>query len=122
MRWIYFFAIFILDAAFAGQIITTHDFTDIERECSSLNKNSLLLFDVDATLIVPNDAILKPKAKDLFEKLVVSYANRDLFREIRMKAPHSLVDSRSVDFIQKLQKCEVPILAFTAAPAKVKGS
>ncbi len=122
MRWIYFFAVFIMHAAHAGQIITTNDFSDIEIECSSLNKNSLLLFDVDATLIVPNDAILKPKAKDFFEKLVASYTDRDLFREIRMKASHSVVDSRSVDFIRMLQKHKVPILALTAAPAKVKGS
>ncbi len=121
MRWVCCFAIFIMHAAYAGQIITTNDFSDIEIECSSLNRNSLLLFDVDATLIVPNDAILKPKGKSFFEKLVADYTDRDLFREIRMKAPHSVVDSRSVDFIRMLQKRQVPILALTAAPAKVKG-
>jgi hypothetical protein len=59
MRWSYFFAIFIMSAAYAGQIITTNDFSDIEIECSSLNKNSLLLFDVDATNEMPCDLNLE---------------------------------------------------------------
>lgn len=122
MRWICVFAVFMVQAAYSGQILTTNDFDDIEKECRVQNKKSLVLFDVDATLIVPNDAILQPKGKDLFESLISGYIDRDLFREIRMKAPHSAVDSRSVSFIRKLQRQKVPVIALTAAPAKVKGS
>ncbi len=122
MRRACFFAIFIIRVVYAGEIITTNDFGDIERECQTLNPNSLALFDVDATLIVPDDAILQPKAKVLFEELVSVYTDRDLFREIRMKAPHSLVDGRSVGFVRKLQQQKVPVIALTAAPAKIKGS
>ena len=103
-------------------MITTADFGYIEQETNMLDKNSLVVFDADATLIVPDDAILKPRGKNLFKNLVASYTDRDLFRDIRMKAPHSLVDNRSISLIQKLQLRQVPVIILTAAPAKIRGS
>jgi hypothetical protein len=102
------------------EIIVTDDFDYIMKETDTLDSNSLLLFDVDGTLIVPDDAILKhPEAKDIFNLLTAGHTTRDLFREIRLKAPHSLVDSRSISLIQRLQAKNVPVMAFTAAPAKI---
>jgi len=121
MRLIYIFIILTINSLFAGEIITTNDFGLIEKEAGGLDGNSLVLFDVDATLIVPNDAILKPKGKDLFKRLIASHTDRDLFREIRMKAPHALVDDRSINLVQKLQRNKIPVIAFTAAPSKVRG-
>lgn len=121
MRSIWFSFIFSFSSLHAG-IISTSDFDCIEKECAQLGKNSLILFDVDATLILPDDVLLKPQGKELFKHLIEGYTDRDLFREIRLKASHSLVDSRSIGFIHKLQEREVPVIAFTAAPAKIKGS
>lgn len=102
--------------------MTTSDFGHIEQEIHALDQNCLVLFDVDATLIVPDDAILKPKGKALFNELIAGHTDRDLFRDIRMKAPHSLVDHRSISFVQCLRLQKIPVIAFTAAPAKVRGS
>ena len=113
--------IFSINSLIAGEIITTSDFGLIEKVAHQLDENSLLLFDVDATLIVPNDALLKPKGKALFEQLIASYTDRDLFREIRMRAPHSLVDDRSTELVQHLQQNNIPVIAFTAAPSTVRG-
>lgn len=121
MRFVFIFIILTFNSLFAGEIITTNDFGLIEKEAGKLDENSLILFDVDATLIVPNDAILKPKGKDLFKRLIASHIDRDLFREIRMKAPHALVDDRSISLVQKLQQDKIPVIAFTAAPSKVRG-
>ncbi len=121
MRLIYICIIFTINSLLAGEIITTNNFGLIENEAHKLDIDSLLLFDVDATLIAPNDALLKPKGKDLFEQLIISYTERDLFREIRMKAPHSLVDGRSIGLVQHLQQNKIPVIAFTAAPSKVRG-
>ena len=121
MRLVCIFIILTVNSLFAGEIITTNDFGFIEKEVGKLDGNSLVLFDVDATLIVPNNAILKPKGKDLFKRLVASHTDRDLFREIRMKAPHALVDDRSISLVQKLQQDKIPVIAFTAAPSKVRG-
>ena len=120
MRFIYIFII-LLNSLSAGEIITTNDFALIEEKATVLDQDSLVLFDVDATLIVPNDAILKPKGKELFKRLIAGYTDRDLFREIRMKAPHTLVDDRSISLVQKLQQNKIPVLAFTAAPSVVQG-
>jgi uncharacterized protein DUF2608 len=120
MRWIPF--LFVVHSLYAGEIITCGNFDRIEEEIHRLDANSLVLFDVDATLIVPNDAILKPKGKALFKELIKGYPDRDLFREIRMKASHSLVDPCSIPFVHELQRRNIPVIAFTAAPAKVRGS
>lgn len=105
----------------AREIIITSDFERIEDLTKKLDASSLVLFDVDATLIVPNDAILKPHGRDLFNQLVAGHTERDLFRDIRMKASHSLVDVRSIDLVYDLQKKKIPVLALTASPAKIKG-
>lgn len=120
MKHIYLWIILTMNSLFAGEIITTSDFAVIENEAHKLDEDSLILFDVDATLIVPNDVLLKPKGKDLFEQLVASCTERDLFREIRMRAPHSVVDDKSIDLVQNLQLNKIPVIAFTAAPSKVR--
>lgn len=106
----------------SGEIIETNDFNIIEKEAGELDALSLVLLDVDGTLIVPNDVILKPKGKELFEQLIAGVTDRDLFREIRMKAPHSLVDDNSIRLIQNLQHNKIPVIAFTAAPSMIRGS
>lgn len=121
IRWTCLFVFFVINTSFAGEIITTSDFSLIEKECHKLGKSSLVLFDVDGTLIVPNDAILNPKGKDLFKQLIARYTDRDLFRDIRMQAPHSLVDNRSIGLVQNLLEQKIPVIAFTAAPAKIRG-
>ena len=86
VRYICLFLICVINSLSAGEILTTHDFGCIEKVARELDENSLVLFDVDATLIVPDDAILKPKGKNLFKRLIKDYTDRDLFRDIRMKA------------------------------------
>lgn len=120
MRLIYIFMVLTINCLVAGEIISTNDFGIIEKEASQLDEESLLLFDVDATLIVPKDVILKPKGKYLFKKLIAGHTDRDLFREIRMRAPHGLVDNKSVNFVQSLQCNKIPVIAFTAAPSKIR--
>lgn len=105
----------------AGEIMTTADFRDVEKAMEGLDKNSLVLFDVDDTLIVPCDAILRPKGKKLFYQLIRQY-DGDFYREILIQARHSLVDKESVHLVQKLQRNHIPVIAFTAATAKTRGT
>jgi hypothetical protein len=121
LRYLSCFYIIFFTALQAGEIRMTNDFSQIEESVNQLDVNALVLFDVDGTLIVPDDVILKPSAKYLFEQLIAGHPERDLFRDIRMKASHSLVDFRSLGLIQKLQKNGIPAIAFTAAPAKIRG-
>lgn len=122
MRWIYYFLVLIVTSLQAGEILVTSDFSHIEEEIEKLDSHSLVLFDVDGTLIVPDDAILQPKAKNLFKELIAGHSDRDLFRDIRLQAPHSLVNFNSIALVQRLQEKKIPALAFTAAPAKIRTS
>lgn len=121
VRWTYYSFVLMVLSLQAGEIITTSNFGRIEEEVEKLDNNSLVLFDVDATLIVPDDAILKPQAKNIFKYLIAGHLDRDLFRDIRLKASHSLVDPRSIALVQNLQEKKISVLAFTAAPAKIRG-
>lgn len=106
-----------------AQIVSTGDLGAIEKELETLDSNSLVLFDVDLTLIVPNDAILRPASSDYLDELLggekvqnLPTGRRYVFREILTKAPHSLIDERSLSLVRKLQERGVPVAAFTNAP------
>lgn len=105
------------------QIHSTSDLGQIEKELETLDSDSLVLFDVDSTLIVPDDAILRPSSEDFLKELLGGNTVQDLptgrryiFREILLNAPHSLVDESSISCIQNLQEKGIPVIAFTAAP------
>ena len=119
-HWIYCWMLFVATSLGAGEILTTNDFSIIERESENLDTDSLVLFDVDGTIIVADDAILKLNGRKLFKQLIEGHTDRDLFRDIRMQAPHSLVDFRLINLIQQLQEKKIPTIAFTAAPAKIQ--
>lgn len=102
------------------EIIVTNDFSIVEKEAADLTQNSLVLFDVDGTLIVPVDAILQFKAGEIFRELVLTYADLDLFRDIRIDASHVLVDNKSLGLISHIQQKKIPVIAFTAAPSTVR--
>ncbi len=104
------------------EIYSTNNLEYIEK--ALLGPDALVLFDVDSTLIVPDDAILRPANEDFLEELLGGdfiqsspAGRRYLYREILLQAPHSLVDPGSVACIQRLQERGVPVLAFTGAPS-----
>lgn len=120
MWWFLLVGAIIFNSVHAGEIVMTIDLAHIEELAEKLDCSSLILFDVDGTLIAPDDAILKPHRQRLFEELIAGHPERDLFRDIHLQAPHSLVDSASVALIQKFQEKGIPTVAFTAAPSKAK--
>lgn len=120
MRFLVCFFLFLSSLLYAGEILTVSDWSYIEEEIEKLDSNSLVLFDVDGTLIVPDDAILQLKGKTLFKRLIAEHlVERDLFRDIRLQASHSLTDVRILDIVQRLQQKNIQSIAFTAAPAKI---
>ncbi len=108
----------------ASEILKTSDWNFIEKLLEDADKETLVLFDVDQTLITPNDPILKPKWEKYLDQLLGGKKvavnehgeKRYIFREILMKAPHSVINNKSIDFIEKKQREEIPVIAFTAAP------
>lgn len=122
----YLFLIFLIAARLNGnemKIFSSPDIQRLESEVEGLDGEVLVMLDVDSTLVVADDAILRPKGDSLLDRLLggdkvlkVSGGSRYLFREILLKAPHSLVDARSQEVIQRLRERNVHVIAFTGVP------
>ncbi|MFI0434139.1 MAG: DUF2608 domain-containing protein [Parachlamydiaceae bacterium] len=98
------------------KIYETDDLAFIQECVQDLSSNDLVLFDIDDTLIVAVDEILKP-INDCFFDLLTNYTENDLdlWHKIHLQAPQTLVDKRSVTLIAQLQRMGITTLAFTAA-------
>jgi len=107
-----------------SNIVATSDLDTVSKLVKDADKDTLILWDVDQTLITPNDSVLRPKWEQYLDQLLGGKKvmtnelgeKRYIFREILMKAPHSLINSQSVSLIEELQNMEIPVIAFTAAP------
>jgi len=118
-----FFCSFVLQIS-ASQIFSTSNLNEIELLIDEADQNTMILFDVDQTLLTPDDPILKPKWEKLLDEWLggkkfstdESGKTRYVFREILMSAPHSLLDQNSLLLVEKIQKKQIPVIAFTAAP------
>ncbi|MGB7978010.1 MAG: DUF2608 domain-containing protein [Chlamydiales bacterium] len=114
----------VLKRSNSSQIFSAENLNLIEQIIENADQDTLVLFDVDQTLITPDDPILKPKYDKLLDDLMggkkfitdESGKTRYIFREILMHAPHSLIDPKSLVLVQKLQAKGVPVVAFSAAP------
>lgn len=107
----------------ASEVVSVDDLGQIIQELMSLAPDVLVLFDVDSTLVVPDDAILRPAGEKLLDSLLggdkvqnLPTGRRYVFREILLSAKNSLVDSQSVGLIRSLQDRGIPVAAFTAVP------
>src|SRR3989338_2901932 len=98
-----------------GKIVQIDDIRLFEQEAGELNADTLVLFDVDQTLIMMQDAILWPHAKELSQKIMSEiHENPDLV-SLGDKYPEGVllsrvlsttkwvtVDPQSVAIVQKL--------------------
>ena len=105
----------------SSKIIEAHDLDTLHEHFKSLDSQSLLLWDVDETLMIPSDAILKPCNVDFLDFLIGTYfSNKSkdeaklLFSQIYHRSAFCLVDLRSVELIASLKSRSIPMIAFTA--------
>lgn len=128
-----FFAVFYfvicLQVALLADIIEITNLNEAGQEFLQLDDNSLVLFDVDYTLLIPNDAILRPCGQLLVKKLIKEilenpsivspgkYPDGYLLSQTLIQAKSSLVDEKSLQLIKCLQEKKIRTIALTAAPA-----
>lgn len=106
------------------EILSTNDLSVLENLIEDADESTLVLWDVDHTLITPDDPILKPKWENLLDEwlgggksIVDSLGKtRYVFREVLMSAPHSIVDEDSLLLMEKIKQKQIPMIAFSAAP------
>lgn len=89
---------------------------------SKADKTTLVIFDVDNVLIVPQDPYLQPKARlqfsNIYEELtkVLDQEHTFLFHHIvAIKNKSRLVEADILNIIQELQQANVKVIALTGA-------
>lgn len=119
-----FFACFQLLFA---EVIQVADLNLLEGEFAHLDAHSLVLFDVDHTLIQPKDAILRKPAEALAQKYIQAilgnpvfappnkYAEGYLLSKALLQMQFELVDAKTPSLIKKLHQKGIKTIALTAA-------
>ncbi len=100
-----------------GVIFEVRDLSKFEQEVSLLNRNSLVLFDIDYTILTPKDAALKPCGRHLRRKFlhVLGAKRREWLQSIiGLEGEEELMDGAIPSIIQRMQKEKIPVIGFTA--------
>lgn len=120
-RIILFVAIFCLLTPVYSEIIKASDLKEITTYLQKLDTQSLLLWDVDETLIMPHDQVLQPKNEHIAKELHHHYLGQKsreerhwLFSQILNYTPYQLIDPTAPQLIASLQQKAIPMIAFTA--------
>ena len=105
----------------SAKIIEAYDLKELSEQFQNLDSQSLLLWDVDSTLIMPTDLILRPGNDAIAAELEDHYFENKTTQEIGwlisvilQKMPFCLVDEGVKSLIENLQKRAVPMLGLTA--------
>ena len=113
-------------AGISAVIIQIDSLAQAEAEFSQLGGDSLVLFDVDDTLITPSDAVLRSCGYQLRVRLTKKYLDNPqppLYRKypngflsslVMLQSKPILVERESIPIIKKLQRRGVCTLAITA--------
>jgi hypothetical protein len=103
-----------------AEIIQTNDIKVIEETLSSIEKDTLVIFDVDDVLMHADDQILKSKNADACKPLVKKLkqqVGKDKIQEVTsiilITRKNSPVDSKMISVVGDLQKRNIKVLVLT---------
>lgn len=122
-RIIFFFGIFCfsLDSSLSAKIIEASHLEEVNEYFDNLDSQSLVMWDVDHTLITPADPILQigneSITREIYQRYLGNKTNenkKELISRIFSRLPYCLVDSRLPHLISSLQDKGIPTMAFTA--------
>jgi len=108
----FFCAICFSFGALFSEIVEVDSLDKAKIYFQKLDSDDLALFDVDFTLLVPDDAILQPKGTEIIS--VTKRLKPDLHSQLILSAKSSLVEKSLLPLIHDLQDRNVKTLAFTA--------
>ena len=100
-----------------GIILEIENLDKFEEVVQKLGCKSLVLFDVDYTLLTPKDASLKPCGKDLRRKYLhgLDPKQREYLQSIlALESEEELIDSSLPLLIKRLQKNKIHLIGLTA--------
>jgi hypothetical protein len=102
-----------------SEIVQVASFAEMEEELLALSPEGLAVFDVDQTLIIPTDKILRPCGQKLLYQMCMEQAltlqQFDLLSSRALEQlSFELLEERCVSCIHRLQERQVPTIALTA--------
>lgn len=106
-----------------AKIIESPTFTQFEEVLETLDPDSLVLLDVDETLLVPKDGILKNGGEE-YRKILGFYKRNftsHLIGQLLSRSEYEAVNPRAVDAIDYLQARDIKTIAFTACSVGQNG-
>lgn len=119
------FATCLLSLPLNAVIHDVPNLNKFEESLQTLDQHSLVLFDVDETLIVPKDQILNPYMKDLWYQyaketihnpeivLPGKYHDSYFIEQIFSQMEYEVVDPKVIEIIRSLQCRKIKTIAFT---------
>lgn len=120
LRLLFLLPVFIF-SNLQGAIIEAPSLQVIENELKNLDENSLVVFDIDYTLIVPNDLILKPCGETYFQKRMTELRSMgdhgaELGSIISLQSKVSIIDDQIFDILKFLKQNHIKTIALSAMP------
>ncbi len=121
MRKFIFLCIFIGFTTFSlsAIVVEAPSLEIIEKELRNLDENSLVVLDVDYTLIVPNDRVLLPCGEEYFQNILkklreMGEEGEILGSKIALQSQVSLIDERIHHMLEFLKQKNIKVIALTA--------
>lgn len=103
-----------------AEIIQTKDTKVVENVLTSIDTDTLVIFDVDDVLMYPEDQILRSENADACKELVKQLKQRvgkdkiqDITSIILLARKNKPVDPKMINLINTLQKNNIKVLALT---------
>lgn len=119
----FFFALLV--CPINAVVVEAEDLSPIQAAIQSLDTNALVIFDVDDTLIMPADKILRSGNAVLADRLIqeilndpiivppTKYPENYLHSQAMLGMKPILVDPKIADVIKEVQKAGIPAIALT---------
>lgn len=109
-----FFAVCLLLGRAHAVIVEAKTLDPFAQALEQIDQHTLVLFDVDDTLIISKDAILRRKECRQLQKEILGDAwGPQLFSQLLATMEYEVVDPKVVPLIHSLQKRHIRTIAFT---------
>lgn len=123
VRWV-LKAQLLLATSLFPEVITVENFDRLEKEVEHLDERSLLVLDIDYTILIPKDVIMRPVARKLRSKILRD-ENVDLFNLtekekiafsiIYNEYEYKITDPKILSIIDRARENQVSLMAMTAS-------